>query len=437
MYRGSKVFRGFVSSVINGIGTLLDPGSAFELSTEIENYSEAEIISAYTKSGQLRRAINLVPDTAAKFIYINTDNQQINLPPTLEEKIKQLELREKFCLASISARLFKESYLMIITDNDNYSEPIDESETILELLPLEIGQLNFLLDNNGFKRNYRLMVFDNQSVSGEFGNPATNQSDYSLYLGNNNTAQIDIHESRILMFCGSHYPLKIRNANYGFNGNIIGGILSSHSSYRHALNISISLLSRMSTFVVKLKKLQEYITSKNAAGLKERLEALKSFIGSIGGFVIDADSEDLTWVQMNLSGIPEIINLHKKQYTADTELTHDQLWNEGTHDTASETEENNFYKRVNSFLSKHWQHNFNIVVKLLDYSGEEIILSMPMLEHKMQQNMLDQQQNSANQQNNSNNGNNNSNSSSSSSSNNNNGGNRSNNNASTRQPQTN
>lgn len=349
--------RNFVVDVVSGIGSLDDPGSRFSFSTAPENYTEAEIISAYTLSGQVQRAIEHIPQLAANFVYKDENNNVTSLDPSLNDEIERLRIRHLFTLASIAARLFKESYIIILTDQDDYSQPLNESEQILELMQLEIDQITFDSLSNQ-TRQYKLRI-----------NP-TNSSTYQQYI------ETPIHESRVLPFVGKYLPTKIKAAYRGYNGSVVGGIMTSYGTYRHSLNISVSLLSRMATFIFKMAGLQDYLATRDAQGLSARLKILKQFIGSTGGYLVDAESEDVSWLTFPLQGIDSIVEQHKKQFTAETDLTHDQLWNEGSNDTASALEEVNINKRVESFLAMYWQDNFNKILNHLSQSQIRVKLGM-------------------------------------------------------------
>jgi hypothetical protein len=346
--------RNFVADVISGIGTDDDPGSRFELSRSRENFTRSEIISAFTLSGQIKRAINLIPEVASNYIYKDKKHNVIDIPENVSKKLEALKVRSLFCLASKSARLFKESYLMLITAKDNYEEELQQGEEILELLPLEIGQISFMEELG--VRDYRLAL-SARKVEGLAITPSISTP---------------IHSSRILCFCGENLPYSLRAGNGGYHGNAIGSLLSSYGGYQHSLNLSKSLLARAATFIIKIAGFQDFVDTANSGGLANRLSMLKRFIGSTGGFIIDADSEEVSWLQLNLSGVSEIVNLHSKQFTADSGLTHAEFWNEGTHTTTSAYEEVNLNKRAEQFLNNFWLDNFRhlyMYVAGVEYQG--------------------------------------------------------------------
>jgi hypothetical protein len=383
MIRSINRFRNFVSDVISGVGTDDDPGSRFELNTQKENYSVSEIIAAYTTSGQLQRSIDLIPTAAMGFIFKDKQTKKkISISQPIEDKLEQLKIRDLFCQASISARLFRESYLMLVTANDNYEEPLAENEEILELLPLEVGQVTFVESLND--RQYRLSIVN--TTTDIYRNTVQR---YTL-----NTVNAPIHPSRLLAFVGKYYPPMIRGQYGGYHGNAIGGLLTSYGYYRHTLNLSKSLLARMATFIIKLAGYQQWVEGNDSQGLSNRLSMLKRFIGSMGGFLLDAESEDVSWLQLNLSGISEVVQLHAKQYSAESELNHGEFWNDGSTDTTSAYEETNFNKRVEQFLQMYWQSNFNHLYYHLTRTTSYPMLGM---EGVTSTNVQEQQQQSSNE----------------------------------------
>lgn len=331
-----KAFRSTIGAVfdaLSGIGSSEDPGKRFYFTTDIENFSEAEIISAYTKSGMVQKLVELIPNKANKAVY--------ELPEPVLEVFKQYKIIKLFNEASISARLFKESYIILNTDIGSTDEPLEPNASLVDLYAVERDQLTFDVDE-----------FQNRPM---------------YYLRLKDQKKLPIHPSRVLLFVGKFLPRKVRASNKSYHGSIIGGLMSSYGVVSHATNISLSLMARMATFVFKMAGLQSYIED-NQNGedmILRRLNLHRKGIGSVGGLVIDADSEEVEWLNLNVSGVSELVKMQREQLTADSELTHALLWNVGSHETASDTEQRNFADKINEFLELHWQENFNIVHRLV------------------------------------------------------------------------
>ena len=253
-----------------------------------------------------------------------------------------------------------------------------EGRQLIGIYQVERNQLRFKVDAYQQRTDYYLRVNSN--------NPLTP----------NGIAEVPINADRVLTFVGKYYPAIIRASNQGYHGSHIGGVLTQYGIMSHSLNIAASLLSRITTFIFKMTGLKTYVEEGKEDIIYKRLQLHKKGIGSIGGLVLDANSEDASWLNTSVQGVPEIINLQMKMFTSETELTHDILWNEGSHNTTSELESENFVETVNDFIETHWQENFNLLCRALGYMSK-IKLKY---EKVRQNNENNQNSNSNNQSNN-------------------------------------
>lgn len=194
-----------------------------------------------------------------------------------------------------------------------------------------------------------------------------------------------------MLFVGKYFPSKVRASTKGYHGSTIGGVMSSYGVVSHALNISLSLLARVVTFVFKMAGLQELVRNGEEDNLFRRLQIHKKGIGSIGGLVVDADSEDVQWLNLNIAGITEVMRFQREHFTAETELTHDILWNEGSQQTSSDLEAINWQNKINEFIRIHWQANFNTIAQIvantygLPYEDAQLMYTEESLKVKQQQ----------------------------------------------------
>jgi len=335
-----KRFRSVLGAVfdsVSGIGTEDDPARRFQFDNRIQNFSDAEVASVYTKSGLMQKVVELIPQTAKKATYTAT--------PELERILKEWNVLNLFCECTVTARLFEESYIVLFFEGDELdSLSPSEGKTLIGLYTVEKEQLRFKVNNY--------------------------QQRYEYYLKLENATEIPINEDRILTFVGKYYPAKIRASNKGYHGSSIGGVMTQYGVMSHCFNIAASLLARITTFVFKMVGLKGYVEDGKEDIIYKRLQLHKKGIGSIGGLVLDANSEDASWLNISVAGVPEILEKHMRLFTAETELTHDILWNEGSNNTASQLESENFVERVNDFLSTYWQQNFNKLCRVLGYQDE-------------------------------------------------------------------
>lgn len=339
MFQQFKSAMSTVFDTISGVGSNSDPAKRFEFNKSPASFTDAEIIGTYTRSGLLQRVIEFLPNKARQADFIE-------ITPAIETGFTDLQVLELFKQASISARLFKEAYLIInIEDGKDIAEPVElgTSQNIIDIYLVERDQLTFKTDN-----------YQNREI-------------YKLHLDSKGT--VEIHPSRVLCFYGRYHPPKIRASCRGLHGSIIDGLLESYGNYKFSLNIAASLLSRLVTFVFKMKGLRNLVNEGHEDKVVSRLQLHRKGIGSVGGMVIDADSEEIEWLTFSLSGVSEIINTQKDNFTAETELSHDILWNEGSHSTSSDVELTNTAEKINEFIECYWEENLNIVARYI--SGDE------------------------------------------------------------------
>ncbi len=333
----------------------------FQFSKTPANFNEDEIISVYTHSGLFQKVVDLVPDAASKFVLLDESNSEDADITTFFKYLKSSNIIDAFTEASKSARLFKEAYIILnlpgMTDTQYEMTELNELSTHnFEYLLCDTSQVKFKVDNFQNRTVYKLQTRDIQEV--------------------------DIDPSRVLLFVGKYVPPKIRSAYNGYHISVVDGVLPSYGLLKHSINLSLHALSRMSTFIVKLLGLQKLIGEDKLAesitertpklkmntreyDIRQRLRLLKQGLGTMGGILLDAENESAEWLNLNVTGVPDLIRLYEKQFTAETDISHDLLWNEGSNQTASDLENTNWEAKVNEFLAKHWEKKINYLYKIL------------------------------------------------------------------------
>ncbi|MEM7578240.1 MAG: phage portal protein [Cyanobacteria bacterium P01_A01_bin.80] len=352
---------GAVSNAFTGIGTDEDSGRNFSFNSSFAGFSEDEIISCYTGSGIIQKIIDSIPETASRFYLADDEDNIIPENKEIQKYLKSNKLINLFCECSKTARLFKESYIVLnIEDGLDSSNPVNgEVASLNNFYFVDNSQIDFDVDN-----------FQNRTM---------------YYLKTEDKEKIPIHPDRMLLFVGKYANPKIRQANNDMHMSIIDGVLSNFGLLENSVNISSSLLARFATFVVKIKGLRgrasvldndiaNQNTSNNFAVVSpqtiiNRLRVLKKGIGGAGGIAVDSDTEDVDWLTANLSGVTDIIRYHERYFTAQTEYTHDILWNEGSNNTASELESENWEEKINDFLRIHWLENLEKILNLTEFQG--------------------------------------------------------------------
>jgi hypothetical protein len=343
------------SSIFNpssGIGSLDDTSKNININHYTTGISEREVISLYLRSGLIQKIIELIPtlatETHTKVDVLNDKKIKIT-DLEIQNHIDNYDVKKLFQRCSISARLFKESYLLLdINDDKNISEPfiMDGTTTINNIYFLEFGAIEPRWNRQHTQIiNYKIGV-DTDNITSKYSNTL-------------------IHPSRVLIFAGKHLTPKMQILNDGYHTSMIEGVIEGYINLAQSLNISTSLISRVATFVFKMAGLREIIRNKEDDIITKRLRQHKIGIGSTGGICIDRDNEEVEWLGMNLGGIPELITKFEDNFTANTDISHDLLWNEGSNSTSSDLENINTQRKIRSFVDEHWANNFNILAKLI------------------------------------------------------------------------
>jgi hypothetical protein len=340
----SNVFSLFSNSR-SGIGTLQDSAKTVNVNIRSRRLLTSEILALY-RNGLTQKLVDTIPETALNAeISINSKSNSDFDSTRILEKIAALEIKDIFCQATISARLFKEAYLVLdIEDGLELSEPTDIAKC---------------------KGLNSIFLFEYGDITPHFTN---RKVDYYTLRTNNiqDLEGVNVHPSRVVRFTGKELTplLQELNGNTGFS--YIESFVEPLSGLSNSINVSANIISRFITFVFEMKGLKEMlIDTSSEDALRQRMQIHGQSVGSTGGFVIDGDTEKLSFLNANLQGIPETISKQERLFTATSELPHDILWNEGSNSTSSDVEVINLHRLVNRFLNRQWLKPLNYIVSFL------------------------------------------------------------------------
>lgn len=375
----------FVDSVRNfsifhsntGLGTNADNSKNVTINTSIPSISEREANSLFIHAGILQRIIDLYPDLAALLELEITSTADID-EQLITDRIEELELQSLFVDATKSARLFKEAYLILdINDGMQYSEPVDveRSQGLNGVYFLEFGSLKPIWNANRTKRiGYK---FNTNNVN--------TQSMHVRAKSEIQIVQQDLDEdtvidaSRVLLFHGKKLTPKQQQLNNGYHASMIDGLIPSYSTIEVAHNHITNMVSRALTFLFKMKGLNKFQDAGigHIDAIRSRLALAKQTIGTLGGILLDLDSEEIEPMQISLAGLSDTLNSANKFFTAQTPLSHDQLWNEGSHSTSSDLEDKNTISAVKAFIKTHWVQNWNRATVHIakEFTPERVVVS--------------------------------------------------------------
>jgi hypothetical protein len=377
---GNTINRTFSSvfNSISGVGSESDIFRNIAINTNKRSLSSREAFSLYSTSGLMQRIIEKIPELAMEFdlkveytgdgLNNSTNNQPKrssfdvtglveilnNLPldeKTLDNRLK-VDYKDLFYRASISARLFKESYVYLeLDDGEEIDQPVnwERCNGLVSLSFFEFGELEPKFDKKNL--TFYQMKIENSTLKTTAGNSYTT---------------IKIHPSRILLFEGKKSTRKMRELNNNYALSTFNAVADSFTIFAGSINIIGNILSKMITLVFKFNKLREFLKIPgNDAVISNRVKLHAKGAGSIGGFMVDAETEDITWLTANVTGASEIVSKIERFMTANTDLPHDLLWNEGSAVTASDLEHTNTQRTIKSFIRNYWQDNLEYLIRAI------------------------------------------------------------------------
>jgi hypothetical protein len=348
-----------VYNPLSGVGSDVDIAKSQEVVINRRKLQDAELASLYLNSGVMQRIIDIPVDQACECILeLKTESGNEDIDPIQDELNETWHFRDLFREASISARIFNEAYLVLdIDDGLDPSEPVDmyKVKGLSNIFFLESGRITPTFSNNRLQRTgYRIISSATLETDGTLGK--VNIADFTV-----------IHPDRVLLFCGKKLSPKLQQLNSGYHASIVESISDSYLSLVGSINSANNFLSKLVTFVFKMKGLKNLLLQGAEKAIQDRLRTHKYGVGSVGGIVIDSDNEDVSWLTVPLAGVPDTLGKIEKFFQANAPIPHVDLWNEGSHDTTSSLELVNTQRAVKSFISRYWLDNLqkltNVVAK--------------------------------------------------------------------------
>jgi phage-related protein (TIGR01555 family) len=336
------------SNNLSGVGGNQDSAKTININTRKYNLRTGELVALY-KNALVQKLVDTIPELAleADIKIIQKNNDSFDSNP-IKNILESLDILQIFCNATISARLFKEAYLLLdIDDGLDLTEPVDLSK-------VKAFNSIYLLEKDEVTIRYekRKLI------------------DFRINISDTLVQQFQyIHPSRVIVISGKPISPKMKEANRNEDFSFLEGFIDSFSSLSNSVNVSANIIARFITFVFKMKGLKEIlIDPESEEVIRKRLQTHKVGLGSVGGLILDSETEEVEWITSNLSGIPETITKQERLFTASTELPHDILWNEGSHSTASDLEAINTQRIVKRFINRNWKKPANYIVSLIGAS---------------------------------------------------------------------
>lgn len=358
---------------LTGVGSDQDTAKSYEIKTTRRKLTEFEVAALYRDSGMLQRVIDLPVDLACECeLKLKSANEDEDLADILDALNETWDWQTLFREASISARIFKEAYLVLdIDDGLDASEPVDLDKVkgLNNIFFVEFVRLMPIWANNRLDRiGYRLI--NAIKYPNDANDIASKLPEFTV-----------IHPDRVILFCGSKLSPKQQQLNSGYHNSVVETVADSYLSLVGAYNSANNFLAKLVTFVFKMKGLKNLILQGAESAIQDRLRTHKYGIGSVGGVVIDSDNEEIDWLTVPLTGLPETLSKVERFFQANVDIPHDMLWNEGSNNTASDLESINTQRAIKRFLQRYWLGNIQQLVNVVarEFTDQPIFaeLSLP------------------------------------------------------------
>lgn len=361
-----------------GIGTIRDSFRNQILNLSRGGLQDIEIFTLYKNSGLIQKIIEVIPELAKEFeLTIETKyGETVDTFPIFKE-LNRLNFKNVFYQASVSARLFRESYVFL-----NVSEKPRETEGAYNSTDRDIDFLDVSepLDITNVSRIESLELFEYGDLIPKFSRNKRQILHYELRISDESGSQVHkVHPSRILLFTGKNTTPKIREMNRGVGLSKQESIFEAFQMYHSSLSYTGNFLSRLITFIYSVKGLRQFLVKKENKDLLVNRLNTERIGGTLGGVVIDGDTEKVEHLTLSLAGVPDVISKFERFLSTNVDLPHHLLWNEGSAITASDLQHTDTQRRVKSFLRESWEENLNTLGQYIALSleiEEEIIIRM-------------------------------------------------------------
>lgn len=233
------------------------------------------------------------------------------------------------------------------------------------------------LDYNNLKRIYGVKVYDATEVF-----PRTVNMDYSSYdfgsiitynvIDSRTGKNFIVHSSRLIVFDGMETVDRVRSQRNGWGGMVLDECETEIERYNQASKLSISILSRISQGVLKIKNLMGAINAGKEDKIKKyvsEMDALRSVMNSL---IIDSE-DDFDLKNMTLTGYKDIIEQQQIAVSAVAKIPVTILFGRSPAgmNSTGESDMETYYamlKRIqNTFLIKGFDKILKIIMNCSEY----------------------------------------------------------------------
>lgn len=333
-------------SLLSGLG-VTGQDKKMSYATNWVKMSETEQESLYACDELASKVVDYVPEEIVrkgfKFTHPEADAE---FDKEVKNVLKKYGAQQKTVSAMKNGRLSGGAFLVMgINDGKDPSEPLDVEN---------IKSIDWIRVISRWDISFNEVSRD--ITSDYFRNPET----YSITNAEGDENLLNIHASRMIRFDGAHLPRRLYENNSYFHDSVLNKVQASLRNYNLATDSAASTLEEFSMGIFKMKGLAQLISSGNEDKVITRLGLINAKKSIVRSIVLDQD-EEYKRENVNLTGIPNVIEKLGNKLVADTNMPHTVLLGEGAEGTlggGGMSETRNWYdyiakQQVNMFKPRY------------------------------------------------------------------------------------
>lgn len=261
----------------------------------------------YASGGLYARIVDMPADVAlSRGIEIEGDTEQI-----VQDELRRLKVAPRLADCARWARLSGGSALLVLTDdNAGLDAPLPESfGSVIDLRVIE--ENNIAVAPGGYYSDPKNERYGQVEL-------------YEITIpGGALTSRVTVHETRLIPFPGAPLP---RQQRVGVSRipwvgrSAVARAYNAIDHYLESLSLSREVLRRKQQAVHKMHGLADALDNdfqgQNEANIRKRVDMVDDIRSLTNGVTVDAE-DDYTVIDLNLSGIPEVINDHRINISAE------------------------------------------------------------------------------------------------------------------------
>lgn len=344
----------YVSETL-GFGTAEDKAvSDWTFSAETR-LSYQQIDALYRSNGVGKRIIDHPASEATReWISLNSEKSQAT---KMMDALMDIDAQQMMTTAHAWSQAYRGAAIILDVDD---RQPVDA--------PVNI---------NGIRSVYPRYIVDSRYLQPEFINPWQPVEYYQLLTGDN----VQIHESRILIFDGVDCGLENRLSNYGWGESWFDIINRPLLNYGADHSLGSTLLKDQSVMVFKEPNFSNNVKKNGGRYAIKQARARRRMASAVQAILLDKE-EEFQFVNRNITGAKDLILLGKEFLCAQTWIPHSELFGESPGASLGEGgsyQSRSFYNMVRGRQAKHFTKP---IKRLLTYKAAELNIPAPSFNFK-------------------------------------------------------